>query len=162
MPKQKDFFVNSSVVEIMGKLIKAFPSIFQGFDVLKIACVHTKDKRCARNPISIKAVPYPYSVWMTQTYICEVSDKTWIELTDRQKNLAVFHTMCAIPEGGFDEQSKNYARIRKPDYEIYSEEFAITGGIPNWMENEAAVDPLQKVTKSDKRKAVTPDAVASV
>lgn len=157
MAKVKDFFVNSTVNEIMEKICKKFSHVFEGFDVTQISCVHTKDKVDTKKPLALKSVPYPYSVWLTHTYIIEVADKTWIELSDRQRNLAVFHTMCAFPDGAFDPESKNFGRIKKPDYEMYAEEYALTGGVANWMENEDVKDPL-----SGTRKPVTPETVASV
>lgn len=160
MPKQKDYYVGPVVTEIMEKLFKNFPNVFEGFDVTQIVCVHTKDKQNARKPLTLKAVPYPYSVWMTPTYIIEVADKTWLEMSERQRNLTAFKTMCAFPEGAFDPESNNFGKIKKPDYEMYAEEFALTGGVADWMENEDVKDPLTISSKN--RKAVTIESVASV
>jgi hypothetical protein len=79
---------------------------------------------------------------MSKVYIIEVADETWSEMGEKKKRLSVFHTMCAIPEGAFDAQSENYAKIRRPDYEMYAEEFAVTGGVPNWLDNDDARDPI--------------------
>ena len=144
MPKVTDYNVSSEVTDIMEKFVNRFQKVFGHFNLAKIGCMHTHKKENEKRPLTLKAVGYPYDVYLPKTYLVEVAQKTWAEMEDRQKHLAVFHIMCAIPEGGFDEQSKSYAKKRRPDYEIFAEEFAVTGGIPNWMENDAAKDPLLK------------------
>ncbi len=164
MAKVIDYTVQADVTDIMSRMIKSFPKIFNGFDVNLIGCVHTKNKAKSKKPLAIKSVRYPYDVWVEKTYIIEVADETWKEMDEKRKNIAVFRTMCAIPEGGFDAESKNYGRIKKPDYEMYAEEFAVVGGIPDWMDNDAAIDPMsvskEKIAK--KRTPVTAEAVESV
>jgi hypothetical protein len=144
MARFKDYETTREIADIMEGILDKHPRVFPGFDMNKIGFVHTLGKKAKKNPIKIRAVRYPYDVWMSQTYIVEVMDESWKEMTDKKKRcLAVFHTMCAIPEGAFDEQSENYAKIRKPDYEMYAEEFAVSGGVPNWMDNEDARDPME-------------------
>jgi hypothetical protein len=65
-------------------------------------------------------------------------------MTPKQKNLAVFHIMCAIPEDGFTESANHYGKKIKPEISMYMREFAASGGVPNWMENPAAVDPMER------------------
>jgi hypothetical protein len=55
--------------------------------------------------------------------------------------------MCAIPNGGFDEQSKMYGKIRQPDFKMFMQEFAASGGVPNWEENPAAKDPMEQTAE---------------
>lgn len=143
MPRVKDYHVSSEVQDIMESIVERFPSVFEGFDVSKIGVVHTKKKASRRRPLRIVCVRYPVDVWLDKTYIVEVAEKTWQDLTQKQKNLAVFHTMCAFPEGAFDESSKNYGKKKQPDYEMFAEEFAVTNGVPNWMENPEARDPFE-------------------
>jgi len=163
MPKVIDYHVGPEVTDIMEKMLQTFPEVFSGFDVNLISCVHTKNKESARKPLMLKAVRYPYDVWLNKVYIVEVAEKTWAEMDQKRKNLAVFHTMCAIPEGAFDPESKDYARIKRPDYELYAEEFAVSGGVPNWMENDDAHDPMEKSKKKKvARNPVTVEDVANV
>jgi len=164
MAKVTDYNCSPEVNEIMVKMAEAFPKVFPGFDAQKIGCVHTNGKASSRKPLAIKSVKYPYDVYLDKVYIVEVAQETWAEMTDKQKRLAVFHTMCAVPEGAFDPQSKNYAGKKRPDYEMYAEEFAAAGGVPNWMENDEAADPLDqaKPKKATGRSPVTAEAIASV
>jgi hypothetical protein len=147
MAKFTDFQATREVADIMEGILEKFPRVFPGFDLNKIGFVHTMGKKAKKNPVKIRAVRYPYDVWMNKTYIVEVMDESWQEMSDKKKRLAVFHTMCAMPEGSFDEQSDNYAKIRKPDYEMYAEEFAVSGGVPNWMDNDDACDPDDVITE---------------
>jgi hypothetical protein len=164
MAKVTDFNVSPEVNEIMTKMADTFPKIFPGFDAAKIGCTHTTGKVNSRKPIALKAVKYPYDVYCDKVYIAEVAQDTWQEMSEKQKRLAVFHTMCAIPEGAFDPQSKKYAGKRRPDYEMYAEEFAASGGVPNWMDNEDAEDPLDAKTpkKVTGRKPITSESIESV
>jgi hypothetical protein len=143
MAKFSDYHTSREVADIMEGIIETHPRIFPGFDLNKMGFVHTQGKKGKKNPIKIKAVRYPHDVWMSQTYIVEVAEDTWKEMGEKKRRLSVFHTMCAVPDGGFDQQSDNYAKIRKPDYEMYAEEFAVSGGVPNWHENDDARDPME-------------------
>jgi hypothetical protein len=166
MAKFSDYACSSEVTDIMVKLITKFPSVFTGMDVNLVACVHTNNKASKKKPLSLRAVKYPYDVWLNKVYVIEVAQETWAEMNDKQKNLATFHIMCGIPEGAFDVTSKNYAGKKKPDHEVYDQEFAVTGGVLNWMDEEnEAIDPLdgdRSVKKSATgRKPVTAEAVAT-
>jgi hypothetical protein len=145
MPKFMDYEVKPEVTDIMEKMIDGFPSVFEGFNVNQIGVTHTKKgKKKAKKPTRLIPVGYPYSVWIDKVYIIEVIEHLWANMTQKQKNLAVFHIMCSIPKDAFDPKSKSYAKKRRPDYEVFAEEFAVSGGIPNWMENEVEPrDPLE-------------------
>jgi hypothetical protein len=142
MSKFNDYTVSPEVTDIMEKILERFPTVFPGFDVNKIGSIHAHDKE-SKKPIKLTAVKFPYDVYCEKTYICSVSDGTWKDLTQKQKNLAVFHIMCSIPEGGFDSESNKYGRVLRPDIQVFSEEFAVSGGVPNWMENPDATDPME-------------------
>jgi len=167
MAKFSDYACSSEVTDIMVKLINKFSTVFTGMDVNLIACVHTNNKANKRQPLTLRSVKYPYDVWLNKVYIVEVAQETWEEMNDKQKNLATFHVMCAIPEGAFDVTSKNYAGKKKPDHEVYDQEFAVTGGVLNWMDEEnTAKDPLDNTDSATKkvatgRKPITAEAVAS-
>ena len=163
MSKVTDFNVSPEVTDIMVKMTEKFPKVFPGFDTQQITVSHTNGKTCSRKPLKIYPIKYPYSVLIDKAYIIEVAQDTWQEMNDKQKRLAVFHTMCAIPEGAFDSTSKNYAGKKKPDYEIYDAEFAVSGGVPNWMDNEEAQDPLEQPTpkKATGRVPVTKEDIAT-
>jgi hypothetical protein len=142
MPRFTDYYSDPEVKLIMEKFINKYPSIFEGFNVDQMNVVYTKGKK-AKKPIRVIPVRYPYDVYVNKPYIVEVFETWWAKLSQVQKNLAVFHVMCAIPKGGFDEQSSHYAKKAKPDIEMYLTEFVASGGIPNWLENPSASDPME-------------------
>jgi len=158
MAKFTDYEVRNDVSDIMETMVKSFPQVFRGFDVNQVFCVYTKDKQDFKKPLKIRPIRYPFDILATKVYIIEVADGTWKDLDQKRKNLTVFHTMCSIPEGAFDEESKYYAKVKKPDYELFAEEFSVSGGIPNWMENDSASDPMEKI----ERIPVTIDGIANV
>ena len=95
-------------------------------------------------PIRIVNVSYPMDVFTNKTYVIEAYHTWWEKMDQKKRNLAVFHAMCAIPDGAFDEQSKTYGKKLQPDIKMYMKEYAASGGVPNWMENPAAIDPLER------------------
>ncbi len=161
MPKFTDYEVNNEVQDIMEKILTKFPKVFPGFDTNKIGCVFTKEKK-SRKAIKILPVGYPRDVWIDKVYIVEVFNDVWGELNPKQRNLAVFHAMCAVPEGGFDPESSSYGKKRKYDYEMYAEEFAVTNGVPNWMENDDARDVFDAATQTDGDLKVYPVTASDV
>jgi hypothetical protein len=141
MPKFTDYYSDPEVRNIMEKFIAKFPGLFEGFNVDGIHVVVTRKKK-SRKPIRLRTVGYPTDVFIDRPYIVEVFDAWWTKMDVKQKNLAVFHIMCAVPQGGFDPGSSHYAKKVRPDIEMYLREFAASGGVPNWMENPAARDPF--------------------
>jgi len=144
MPKFTDYYSSPEIRDIMGAFTDKFPSMFDGFDATSIDVVVTQGKK-SKFPVKLHSVGYPANVFTTgKPYIVEVFDSWWKDMSQRQKNTSVFHVMCAIPEGGFDEQSKMYARQLKPEVNCFMLEFAATGGVPNWFDNPLAKDPLER------------------
>ena len=153
--KFADFEACPDVVEIMEAFLERFPQVFEGFDVVEVEVILTK-KRTSRVPITLKAVGCPCYLFM-KPYVMEVHEDWWKDMDTKKRNLAVFHVMCQFPEGAFDEQSKNYGRKLKPPIQMFMEEFAAAGGIPNWMENPAAADPLEATDDGDDEDAIPDD-----
>jgi predicted metallopeptidase len=149
MAKFTDYEVNNEVSEIMEKIIEALPKVFEGFDVNAVQPVMTKGKKSKRGTRLIP-VKYPYDILIDKVYFVEVFEQTWKNFSPKQKHLSVFHQMCSIPSGGFDPESNNYAKKRKPDYEMFAEEFAVTNGVPNWLENDDARDVFEAAEQAKK------------
>jgi len=143
MPKFVDYQSDKEVQDIMEKFLDKFPGMFEGFDPAKIGFVMTAKKK-SKEPIRLHCVPYPLDVFMSQVYVVEVFKSWWRKMDPKKKNLAVFRTMCAIPDGGFDEASKHFGKRLQPEIKMYMKEYAACGGVPNWMENPAAADPMER------------------
>lgn len=179
MAKFVDFYSDREVQDIIEAFLEKFPTMFEGFDATKIGFVTTKKKGKKTGPaLKLHKVAYPQNVWLSKAYIVEASEAAWKRLDPKKKNLSVFRTMCAIPMGGFDEQSKAYGKVLKPDIQMFMREFAASGGVPNWEENPAAKDPMEQTAEEVaknipavealpaddgvQRKAVSVDDVTSV
>jgi len=144
MPKFIDYYSDPEPKEIMEAYCDRFDAMFEGFDVDGFNVVFTKKKK-SQFPVKLHSVNFPNHVFSNgKPYILEVFDEWWKDMNQRQKNTAIFHIMCAIPDGGFDEQSKMYAKKLKPEVCCYMLEFAATGGVPNWFDNPSAKDPLER------------------
>ena len=144
MPKFVDYTSSPEVKDIMLAFTERFPEMFDGFRIEGFNIVHTKKKK-STFPVKLHSVGYPAHVFSNgKPYIVEVYESWWQDMNQRQKNTAVFHLMCAIPDGGFDDQSKMYAKKLKPELCCYMLEFAATGGVPNWFENPDAKDPMER------------------
>lgn len=163
MAKMVDFYSDREVQDIMEAFLERFPIMFDGFDTAKIGFVTKKDKKGkAKGPaLKLTKVGFPYDVWMNKTYIVVASEGAWKKLDLKRKNLSVFKTMCAIPVGGFDEQSKAYGKIRQPDFKMFMQEFAASGGVPNWEENPAAKDPMDQTAEEMEKSLPIIEAIPS-
>ena len=150
----EDFGSDTEVKDIMDRYINKYGPVFEGFDTGSIHFIRTKTKKPSHNkPLKLHSCRYPQEVFIGKPYIVEVFDTIWSELSTKQKNLAVFHIMCSTPSDAFDRASTNYAGKVKPHYEMYRNEFAACGGVPDWMENPAAMDPMD----SDPKQIVVPE-----
>jgi len=168
MARFTDWNTLPEVQEIMENFITRFPKMFEGFNVGHLMVFCTRKKK-SRKPIRLHSISYPMEAALQKPYIVEVFDKKWGKLTPTQKNLAVFHIMCMIPQGAFDPTSKFYGRKVKPDIEMFMAEFAVSGGIPNWLENPAAKNPFEQtqatidavIPKPDPNADAIPDSKAA-
>lgn len=142
MSRFTDYTLDGEIRDIMERMIDRFPDMFEGFNTEGIAFITTKKKK-SNKPLRLVSVSYPMEVFINKPYIVESYEARWKLLNPKQKNLAVFHIMCAIPEGGFVPSAKGYGKKVKPEITMYMREFAASGGVPNWMENPAAIDPMQ-------------------
>ncbi len=144
MAQFTDYGSGKEVEDIMERFLERFPQMFEGFKTEGIHFIKTEGKKKSKRPINLRTVGYPFEPYVGRPYIVEVFALFWSRMTQKQKNLAVFHVMCAIPQGGFDPQSKYYAKKNKPEIEMFKLEFAATGGIPDWWDNPAACDPMER------------------
>ena len=153
MSRFTDYYSDGEVKDIMERIVEKFPNMFTGFDSDAFFFITTKKKKSAK---AIRLIPlaYPMEAAINKPYMVETYEARWKPMNPKQKNLAVFHIMCAIPEGGMDVGSKHYGKKVRPEITMYMREFAASGGVPNWMENPAAVDPME--TTEEKMSEVVP------
>jgi hypothetical protein len=143
MAKFIDWVSGMEVKDVMEAYIEKFPTMFEGFDTSKIGFVTTR-KKSGNFTMKLHTVKYPQDVWLSKVYIVEILEKRWKKLDQKAKNRHVFKGMCAIPQGAFDEQSKAYGKLLKPDIKMFMREYAAVGGVPNWEENPSALDPMDQ------------------
>ena len=163
MAKFVDFYSDKEVQDIMEAFIERFPTMFEGFDTSKIGFVTTrakkgKDKKSGL-ALKLHKVPYPHNVWLTKVYIVEAFEARWKKLDLKKKNLNVWRVMCAIPNGGLDEQSKSYGKVLKPEINMFLMEYAASGGVVNWEENPAAKDPMDQTQETVKKAVPVSEAI---
>lgn len=143
MSKFEDFRSDPEIRDIMERYVKKFPGVFEGFDLDEVGFIVTQKKKTpSSEALKLRTVAYPLSVFANKTYIVESLECMWVEMNPKQKNLAVFHIMCAIPLGGFDAASSNYGKKVKPEIVMYRLEYSAAGGVANWMEDDSAKDPM--------------------
>ena len=158
MPKFDDFTVCHEVKDVVERYLVRFSEMFEGFDADRIGFLLTLKKK-SKVPIKVHAVSYPMNVWVEHAYVFETFETWWKIMNQKQRNLAVFKAMCSIPDGGFDEKSKHYAKVLKPEIQMFMREFAASGGIPNWMENPAALDPMEREAEDMAKDFQVSDAI---
>jgi hypothetical protein len=141
-PVGPNWEIDVEVPKIVEHILKKFSTTFPRFN--KDAILFLRTQRKQRKPLRLIPCRYPFHI-ITEPYcyVIETSLPVWEMLEQKQKNLAVFHIMCAIPDGGFDVDCEFFVKKRRYDYELYDEEYGAAGGIPNWMDDpDAARDPL--------------------
>jgi hypothetical protein len=146
MAKFGDWSAAQDVKDIVERFVAHFPGAFEGFDAEGIFFILTKKKK-SKVPIKVKAIGYPGYVVAGKPYIVECFDSVWTDMDTRQKNISCWDAMSHIPEGGFDEQSKQYGKLVLPEIKMHMRTFAACGGVPNWFENPAAKDPMQRTER---------------
>jgi len=147
MSKFVDYHIDTEARDIVEKFLDRFPNMFEGFDAARMEFVRTRKKK-AKEPVKIHTVPYPLNILCSsKVYVVEVFDSLWKKMDTKRRNLAIFRAMCAIPEGGFDEASKHYGKKLQPEIRMYMKEYAACGGVPNWMDNPAATDPMEQTAE---------------
>jgi len=142
MPKFEDFRSDPEVRDIMERFVTKFPIVFEGFDVDGIKFISTQKKKASGGALKLRTVAYPLEVFVGAPYVVEMFEDAWNQMSAKLKNTAVFHIMCAFPDGAFDPASKYYGKKVKPQIVMYDMEFAVTGGSTHWMEDPKAKDPM--------------------
>lgn len=142
MARNGDWTDMQEVKNIMEKFLDRFPRMFEGVNTDEMNFILTKKKK-SQEPIKVHAKGYPSYIF-GKPYIVETFDVWWREMDLKKRNLAVWRALCAFPVGAFDEQSKNYGKRLLPEIKMYTLEYAACGGVPNWIENPAAKDPMER------------------
>jgi len=148
MAKFTAYTAETDSKEIALKLIETYPQLFGHVNAEKIGWIRNL-KKASKIPIKVYKVSYPNSIWNDNVYIIEVFNDCWACLENNQKNLAVAQAMFSIHAEGFSENSQNYQKLVKPNISTYLEVFSLAGGVPNFLENASANDPLKDVPSAD-------------
>jgi hypothetical protein len=128
--------------DIVDRLLERFPAIFDGFNANEVYFVMNKTKR-SKEPIKVHISGHPFHLF-TKPYAFECFDLWWKDMDAKKKNLAIWRAMCAVPDKGFDDQSKDFGKKLQPEIKMFLKEYAACGGVPNWLENPAAKDPMER------------------
>jgi hypothetical protein len=158
MAKNSDWGSGKEVQDIMEKFVDRFPEMFEGFNVGMIHFINTQKKK-SNVPVKVHTVGHPQEVFVGRPYIVEAFDLWWKEMDQKKKNQAVFGAMTLFPAGAFDDTSKYYGKRLKPEIQMTMREFAAFGGVPNWFENPAAADPMERDEASIAKDVPTPEAI---
>ena len=147
MPRKTDCLITTEIANTIEAILAAFPTMpmFEGFDLTQVRTIITQGKK-AKDPLKVAKVyrnSYPRYIFDSYLYIIEVMEANWNEMNQKQKNLAIFNALCAIPQNAFVEQSENYAKLRRPDYSVFYEAYCAAGGVLDWIEDPKARDPLE-------------------
>lgn len=142
MARFSDYVVTSEIRDMMEKILTAFPSEYPGFDVEGIHTVMTKGKKSKSHVYRLKSCKYPEDTLHDKVYTLEVFEENWKLLSQKQKDHIINKVMMSIPEGGFDLNSDEYAKIKKPDYQTFAKEHRFTDGAVNWLEDDSKLPDL--------------------
>lgn len=144
-----DYEVTMDANDLMDKVVDKWPEAFEGFNSKEIHCVLTKGKK-SKKALILKSVKHPFHVFIDKPYLLEIFDEVWKEMNNKQRHIAVFHVMNAIPSGGFDREDSNYSKLLQPDIKMFSTEYSALHGVPGLCDDSVIVDPGEKENKKSK------------
>lgn len=154
-----DVVRTGEIYETMQRIADRFP-MFEEFEPEKVLVVF-RDEKKLKKIYRAKGFTYPASLETDKAYLVEIQDAAWADFDESKRNMLVFKFMVSVPMGGFDPDSKEYAKIKKPDYEMYAEEFAACGGNPDWI-NCDVTDPMEQGGDSVERQPVQQEDIEEV
>jgi len=160
MAKNSDWGSGKEVQDIAERFLERFPEMFEGFNVGMIHFVMTQKKK-SKVPLKLHTIGHPAEVFVGRPYIVESFELWWRDMNQKQKNQAVFGIMSLIPQGAFDDTSKYYGKKRQHEIKMTMMEFAAFGGVPNWFENPAACDPMERNASEIQGDIPVPEAIPS-
>lgn len=132
MPRNTNWNEDSESLGIALKLTKKYSDLFSGLDLTKVRFVRNLSTQTTKAG-EIKACTFPYSIDCPYAYYIVISNRQWKQLSESQRVLSIMHLLYAIAPGGTDEQSNNYAKLRKHDVEDFNVILAAAGGRYDWM-----------------------------
>ena len=151
MPKFQDYATDVEAQNIAVQIQERFPTMFEGHDLTRVAFYRVRGKN-SKVPAKTIKTGFPFdAVGGTFIYYILIYDKIWELFSDEQKKIAVFEQLMGIPADGFDEESNNYAKLRRRDVNEYSEVLAASSGVYNWKEIGVIVpDILEEKEENEK------------
>ena len=132
MSQNMNWSEDTEALGIALKLAQKFTDLFAGLDLTKIRFVRNLSMYMKKVG-EIRACNFPYNIDSPYAYYIVISNRQWKQLSEAQKILSVMHLLYAIAPNGTNEQSNNYAKLRKHDVEDFNVILAAAGGRYDWM-----------------------------
>ena len=146
MSKEQDYSTDMEAQNIATELQERFP-MFESHDLSRVVFYRMKAKN-SKVPTKITTTKFPFdAIGGTYIYFVEVYNKIWETLSDEQRKIAIFEVLVAMHPDGFDEESNNYAKLRKRDVDEYSEVLCAAQGVYNWKQQGVDVVDIYNLIK---------------
>jgi len=146
MSKEQDYSTDMEAQNIATELQERFP-MFENHDLSRVVFYRMKEKK-SRVPTKITTTKFPFdAIGGTYIYFVEVYAKVWDFMSDEQRKIAIFEVLVAMHPDGFDEESNNYAKLRKRDVDEYSEVLCAAQGVYNWKEQGMKVTDIYELAR---------------
>ena len=147
MPKFQDYSTDLEAQSIATAIQEKFGEMFEGHDLSRVAFYRVR--KDSKVPTKVVKTGFPFdAVGGTYVYYVLVFENMWERYSDEQRKMAILEALLHIPHDGFDEESNNYAKLRKRDVSEYSETLAAAGGVYNWKEEGVRVGDILEETPS--------------
>lgn len=149
MAKKQEWVGDTEVVEIALKIKEKYDEMFEHVDLSMIRFIRLMDKN-SEKIVDVQATSFPYSIDNPYVFYFVTNNMKWKQMSEEQRNLAVFQAMFTLAPGSFDSESENYGKKRKKDVEDYGVVLGAAGGnfwwkqagtigIPNILSEDFAV-----------------------
>lgn len=142
----REWVNDTEVVEIALRIKERFDEMFEHVDVSMIRFIRVMDKASSKI-IEAKPVGFPHSIDNPYVFYFITFNKNWLNLTEEQRNLAVFQALYSTAPGSFDSDSENYRKRRKCDVKDYGVVLGAAGG--NFFWQEAGVFGLPNILSEE-------------
>ena len=140
--KHTEWTEDNEALGIAVKLKEKYPTIFGTVDLDKINVVRDQTSKSKKSG-ELKACGFPYSINSAFAYYLVINNFAWKTLSEAQQVAEILHFLCGVMDGGTDEASENYAKVRNYDVKDFIVVLAAVGGNFMWKEpGMEVINPL--------------------
>ena len=123
---------DQEIKDLAVQLMDKYPEHFPTFDPDMVIFLKTESKSKPKWDGRVMACKYQFRIGNPHLYAIEIDSLWWEEFTPEQRQFCMYHQMCHIPSGGFDPESKEYAKVLPHSIQDFPEVLGAAGAAFDW------------------------------